>query len=694
MASELFELCSKKNNWKWTKIHQACWQKIKDSLIENCELAQYDPDKEHKLMVDASSIAVGGMLMQLENEDWRPVSYFGAKLAKHQLSYTITEKECLAVVVGIKKYNHYLIGQKFIVVSDHHALCSLRKIEFKCTRLHRWANLLAQFQYTIEYAKGETHPADCFSRSAEWKHKKTGTLQEEDFYKYLNNVSEVSQTSNRYVINQITPDNIEDDLDEIEDKQNKIERIAYVQQLVNEINEKLEQPDIIDKFTMSRLIYQIHVDNNPDLKDSEPVIKDEQQKDPAIKRLIKQVNDGDLKQKFCIKQEVLYRRCKNGKFAIVLPHNMINRIFCNFHDNPIGGHYGLKPTLKKIKTTFWFPNMEEIIKNKISKCMKCIKFKPKTVNHEIRRPMPIPTKPFERIQIDIQGPYASSKRRNKYLIVAVDVLTKFVYAKAYPNQRSKEVIDFCNNLTTFIGIPTIIQTDNGPAFISTEVAEYMKENGIKHQRSSAYRPQSQGLVERVNGIIGTRIKIYSDRKLDWDEKIREIIISYNSTPTESLGLSPHKMLFNIEPQNPLLNHLNIHEISEPDDIGKIRENVREKLASIQEKRLMNQKFKKIPFQVGDIVAKKVHFPSKGKLTEKFDGKYVILEVYDSAVKMMNFRNHRKENSNFVNIKLIERNSENENEVNNFNENLENGNENSFVLSSQSETDTEIKDKQS
>ena len=93
-------------------------------------------------MVDASSIEIIGMLVQKEIEDWSAVAYYGQKLAKHQFAYTITEKECLAVVVGVLKYGHYLSGKSLPIVSDHCALCSLKKINFKCTRQHRWATIL------------------------------------------------------------------------------------------------------------------------------------------------------------------------------------------------------------------------------------------------------------------------------------------------------------------------------------------------------------------------------------------------------------------------------------------------------------------------------------------------------------------------------------------------------------------------
>jgi retrovirus-related pol polyprotein from transposon 17.6 len=57
-------------------------------------------------------------------EIWYPISYFSQGLKKHQINYTITEKETLAVIVAIRKFKQYLEG-KFTIETDHHALCQL-----------------------------------------------------------------------------------------------------------------------------------------------------------------------------------------------------------------------------------------------------------------------------------------------------------------------------------------------------------------------------------------------------------------------------------------------------------------------------------------------------------------------------------------------------------------------------------------
>ncbi|RWS02907.1 reverse ribonuclease integrase-like protein [Dinothrombium tinctorium] len=84
---------------------------------------------------------------------------------KHEKNYSATELECLAVVYGIKHFQHYLHGQKFFVISDHHALCYLKTMKNANARLMRWAWALQAFDYEVIYRSGKKHnDVDCISR--------------------------------------------------------------------------------------------------------------------------------------------------------------------------------------------------------------------------------------------------------------------------------------------------------------------------------------------------------------------------------------------------------------------------------------------------------------------------------------------------------------------------------------------------
>ena len=632
-------------------------------------LTQFKPDSQHKLMVDASSIAVGGMLLQLENDEWRAVSYFGQKLAKYQLAYTITEKECLAVVVAVNKYSHYLSGKSFTIVSDHCALCALPKINFKCARLHRWASLLSQYDYKIEYSRGDTHPADCFSRSSEWRHKKIGEINEEDYYKYLLFAYEencqvlyndVNTNQNELNHNFNWMDNDEpliknfdcDDLQMIKEE-NRKECVLFAKQIAEEIGQQLGQPEIIDDRMISKFIIDCDQNENNDDNNLNE-IKKHQQKDKYIKTTIRQLAKGLMTKYFAMKQGILHRKSIDNQLTIVLPASLHEKVFKAMHTETIGGHFGFKSTSKRIKELFWFPQMDEWIKAKIANCDVCNTFKHSTINNHRPHQMPVPTQPLERLQIDVVGKFHPSSQRNEYLFTAVDYFTKYVFAQPYRNQKENEAIKFVKYIIQFIGHPKTIQVDNGPCFRSNGFKEFCEQQKINLQFTTPYRPQSNGLIERLNGILGNRINMFTVIPKDWDLWITENVLSYNSAYSENLKASPYFLLFGKLPNTPLLNELQIQPKSTtPEQLQQLRQEHYQRMVSGQQTRIDLTQPKPPPFKVGDRVKINVKIQNKlrgKKLTAPYKGDYIVLEVYDSAALIVGQKGPAIK-VNFENMKL-------------------------------------------
>ena len=189
IASPLYSLVNRERKFEIHKTDLEAIDALKEALASDCMLVHFDPSKDIKLCVDASATAIGGILLQKEEvsseegtmDVWRPIYYFSRRLANYQLNYHITEKKCLAVVYAVIKFRHFLEGKHFIVETDHHALCQLPQLTFKNRRLQRWSIRLSQFDYEVQYTKGEKHPADCLSRyQNEWKHHKIVDISDED----------------------------------------------------------------------------------------------------------------------------------------------------------------------------------------------------------------------------------------------------------------------------------------------------------------------------------------------------------------------------------------------------------------------------------------------------------------------------------------------------------------------------------
>ena len=127
------------------------------------KIARYD--RPFTLRTDASSVALGAVLLQEHGGHLFPVAYASRKMLDREVNYHITEKECLAIVWAIQKFQKYLYGTSFILETDHSCLKYLEKSKFVNSRLMRWALALQPYQFEVQVIRGQKNiGADYLSR--------------------------------------------------------------------------------------------------------------------------------------------------------------------------------------------------------------------------------------------------------------------------------------------------------------------------------------------------------------------------------------------------------------------------------------------------------------------------------------------------------------------------------------------------
>ena len=124
-------------------------------------------DQEFIIQSDASGYAIGATLMQKENGVNRPVMYASRQLLPREQKYTTGEKECLAVVFAVDKFQRYLKGKEFVIESDHRPLQVLNEVSSTNPRVMRWALLLQGYKFRLNYIPGRDNLiADYLSRQS------------------------------------------------------------------------------------------------------------------------------------------------------------------------------------------------------------------------------------------------------------------------------------------------------------------------------------------------------------------------------------------------------------------------------------------------------------------------------------------------------------------------------------------------
>jgi hypothetical protein len=171
ILAPLYELLKKGTTWKWTKECDIAFKKIKEILTSAQVLTHYNPDYDIKLSVDASPYGLGGVISHvMPNGSERPIAYASRTLSSSEKNWSQIEREACAIIFALKKFHQYLYCRPFTLVTDNKPLIAIfhptKGIpQYSANRLRRWAIILSNYQYKIEYVRSDRNSADFLSRA-------------------------------------------------------------------------------------------------------------------------------------------------------------------------------------------------------------------------------------------------------------------------------------------------------------------------------------------------------------------------------------------------------------------------------------------------------------------------------------------------------------------------------------------------
>nr|GEW20075.1 hypothetical protein [Tanacetum cinerariifolium] len=154
-------------------------------------------------------------------------------------------------------------------------------------------------------------------------------------------------------------------------------------------------------------------------------------------------------------------------------------------------------------------------------------------NKDINKNIPLET-------LDFMGPFPSS-RRNRYILVAVDYLSKWVEAKALPTNDARVVVKFLKSLFARFGTPRAIISERGTYFCNDKFAKVMSKYGVTHRLATTYHPQTSGQVEVSNhGLKRILKRMVRENRASWSKKLEDALWAFRTAYKTPIGCTPYK----------------------------------------------------------------------------------------------------------------------------------------------------------
>jgi len=529
IALPLYELLRKDVKYEWSSEQQASFERLKECLMTAPILIQPDYSQPFVLVTDASKSGLGGLIGQAPSfntatwskhwsqlpDDLQPIAYCSKTLTPADKNLSATELEASGIIYALSKFRIYTYGQRLGIFTDHSALPDLsKKKSVPPGRLTKFMTILSEYNPRLHYIRGATNVvADTLSR------------QHDD-------TSVVLATEQQTLVSH------PDAFPKVPSHDADGNRIIYSGCQLTHL-----YPTADDVVPAEEGNSNINIDS----------IKEYQENDEEVQNMIRTI---DKYPEYAIIEGLLYHRGRRGANSLLqlfVPRNLRGRLMDAYHTDLLSGHLGIEKTFYKLRTKYFWPGYYNNLVKFIRSCHTCQRDGKTSFHTQLPTiPLPIVT-PFERVGIDVLGPLPTSTKGNKYLVVLVDHGTHWPEAFPTPHTRADLIADliFVNIICRY-GSPKQLLSDRGSNFMSRIVQELCKIFEIKKLSTSAYHPQTNGQVERMNGTLSSILRKTIDGKQEyWDSYVPAALFAYRTAMHPGIQHSPFELMYGTTPRLPI-----------------------------------------------------------------------------------------------------------------------------------------------
>ena len=630
IAGCLTDLTRDDVKWRWDEKHQLAFDKLKAILVSDLIMNYPDFSKPFIVKADASLASIGYVLTQKFDGREKVISYGSKKLSRPQQNWCTYDREFFALLSAIRANSHYLRHAKFSAITDHRPLLAWRKVDAKkdpTGRRTRWAIELDNYEFELIHKKGKMH-ADADAMSRRGDDDDEVAEDDDEFCCFKGHESDEADSV------------AEDDHLFLSQEEQEAEANGSFLFLGMAEEDEYSAAKFNSEFgPMRRLRRRQNADS---------IIMEVIGFARLRRRLPRSFPNAWYKRNIkwlIVRDGILYRKSYSEAvhspvLQAVIPDSMVQEVLSDLHGSEWSGHPSATKMQLKVQRYAVWPTMPRDIRNAVKDCRVC---------DQVREQVPKPVTPlqpivakrvFDHVMCDLIA-FPVVSYGFKYVLIFKDVFSGYVKFYKLRNKTSDGVVKAFEDLTCSLGPPKLLTSDNGGEFVSGALKLACELKGTAKRTSVAYRPQSQGNVERQNRIL---IQDLQKRLIQygksWVEHLPYVEWLHNTTPFAKTRMSPYFLFFGREPYIPPFVDVEVDDIKDVNN-RKYLKKLKDRMENIyqeanrraEEKRAKeaayyNKKAKHVPFEKGDEAWEKVNV--RHKLNPKWTGPLRVMERRPSA----------------------------------------------------------------
>ena len=480
VTAPMRDLLKQRNEFQWDEeVQNHSFKQVKEILSAAPVFKFFDPKESVELQCDASDKGLGACLMQ----GVQPVAYASRCMTETEVNYAQIEKELLAILFGVERFEQCVYARRVEIETDHKPLESIFKKSLLSVpkRLQRMMLRLQKFDLLVSYKKGtEMYLADTLSTAFRMCRRT---------------------------------------------RQDTTEDVVCIEELRSNTERELEFVNMIQYLPVSeatQIAIKQATESDATLRDLKTVIREGW---PACNSEVPE----NIRNYFPSQEEL---SLQNGLVfkgeRLVIPAGVKDEMLANFH----ASHIGIQGSLRRAREVIFWPGMNKDVEDYVSKCTVCSRQpvqqgKEPLICHEL------PNRPWEKIAVDLFDLNGTK------FVVAVDYYSSFFEVDKLSSKAAEEVVKKLKAHLAQHGIPDQLVSDNGQPFSSAKFQEFTNLYGFKHVTSSPIYAQSNGKAE--NAVKTPKSLLEKGAKAEQDPYLA--LLDWRNTPTETLNSSPVQIVW-------------------------------------------------------------------------------------------------------------------------------------------------------